>query len=170
MIYVNDIADNLLIITRLFADDTSLAFLVSNVKYTEGILIIISGLRMIAVWTKHWLVSFNPSKTVAKIFLTVLDLVKPSLLLNNTIIEFVDNHKHLVVHNMKKTKLERIQHEAARLVTGLTRSVSIENLMKEIEWLSLSDRRHFQKALTMFKIKIGLAPNYLNNLLPPLVQ
>ena len=53
----------------------------------------------------------------------------------------------------EKTKLERIQYEAGRLVTGLTRSVSIENLIKEIGWLSLSDRRHFQKAVTMFKIK-----------------
>ena len=52
----------------------------------------------------------------------------------------------------EKTKLERIQYESARLVTGLTRSVSIENLIKEIGWLSLSDRRHFQKAVTMFKI------------------
>ena len=70
----------------------------------------------------------------------------------------------------EKTKLERIHYEAARLVTGLTRSVSIENLIKEIGWLSLSDRRHFQKGVTMFKIKNGLAPDYLNILLPPLVS
>ena len=56
-------------------------------------------------------------------------------------------------------------------MTGLTRSASIENLIKEIGWLSLSDRRHFQKALTVFKIKNGLAPDYLNdNLLSPLVS
>ena len=71
---------------------------------------------------------------------------------------------------MKKTKLERIQYEAARLVTGLTRSISIENLIKEIGWLSLSDMRHFQKAVTMFKIKNGLAPDYLNNFPLPLVS
>ena len=70
----------------------------------------------------------------------------------------------------EKTKLERIKYEAVRLVTGLTRSVSIENLIKEIGWLSLFDRRHFQKAVNMFKIKNGLAPDYLNNLLPPLVS
>ena len=185
---------------------------------------------MIAAWAKQWLVSFNPSKTVAIIFSTVLDLVNPSLLFDNTIIEFVDNHKHLgltfskdgkwhahidniltsasrtlgILRSLKyrlgrkamtqiylsylrplleyasvvwdgctqyeKTKLERIQYEAARLVTGLTRSVSIENLIKEIGWLSLSERRHFQKAVTMFKIKNGLAPDYLNKFLPPLVS
>ena len=37
LIYVNDIAENLLITTRLFADDSSLTFSVSNVKDTEGI-------------------------------------------------------------------------------------------------------------------------------------
>ena len=47
--------------------------------------------------------------------------------------------------------------------------MSIENLIKEIGWLSLSDRRLFQKVVTMFKIKNGYAPDYLHNLLPPLV-
>ena len=86
-------AENLLSITRLLADDTSLAFSASDVKDTEGILN--HDLRMTAAWIKQWLVSFNPSKTVAIIFSTVLDLVNPSLLSNNTKIEFVDNHKHL---------------------------------------------------------------------------
>ena len=48
---------------------------------------------------------------------------------------------------------ECIQYEAARLVTGLTRSVSIEKLVKEIDWLSLSDRRNLKKLVAMFKIK-----------------
>ena len=47
LIYVNDIAENLLLsITRLFADDTSLAFSSSDVKDTKGILN--HDLRMIA--------------------------------------------------------------------------------------------------------------------------
>ena len=72
----------------------------------------------------------------------------------------------------EKKTLQQIQYEAAtcRLITGLTRSVSNEKLIKEIGWLSLSDRRLFQKAVTMFKIKSGLAPDYLTNLLPPLVE
>ena len=45
----------------------------------------------------------------------------------------------------EKKQFERIQYEAARLVTGLTRSVLIEKLVKEIGWLSLSDRRNFLK-------------------------
>ena len=41
--------------------------------------------------------------------------------------------------------------------------------MSEIGWLSLSDRRQFQKLVTMYKIVNGTAPEYLCNLLPTLV-
>ena len=34
--------------------------------------------------------------------------------------------------------LQKVQNEAARLVTGLTRSVSLENLFKECGWATLS--------------------------------
>ena len=58
----------------------------------------------------------------------------------------------------EKEQLERFQYEAARIVTGLTRSVSIDNLMSEIGWLPLSDRRQFQKLVTMYKIVNGILP------------
>ena len=41
--------------------------------------------------------------------------------------------------------LEKLQNEAARVVTGLTRSVSLEKLYKECGWAPLSERRQFQK-------------------------
>ena len=37
--------------------------------------------------------------------------------------------------------LQKVQNEAARFVTGLTRSVSLENLYKECGWATLSQRR-----------------------------
>lgn len=45
--------------------------------------------------------------------------------------------------------LDRLQNEAARIVTGLTRSVSIENLYKECGWSSLADRRKQHKLTFM---------------------
>ena len=36
--------------------------------------------------------------------------------------------------------LKKLQNETARIVTGLTRSVSLENLYRECGWLSLSER------------------------------
>ena len=66
--------------------------------------------------------------------------------------------------------LQKIQNEAARLVTGLTRSVSLENLYKECGWLSLSQQRRQQHRLSfMYNVNAGLVP-YLSDLIPPLVS
>ena len=69
----------------------------------------------------------------------------------------------------EKELLEKLQYDAARAVTGLTRSVSIENLLKEIGWVSLSDRRKIQKLILIFKYKNGDLPSYLNDLMPEMV-
>jgi hypothetical protein len=66
--------------------------------------------------------------------------------------------------------IERIQHEAARIVTGLTRSVSLENLYRECGWESLSSRRLLQKNLFMYKAKNHMVPSYISDLLPELVN
>ena len=54
--------------------------------------------------------------------------------------------------------LEKLQHEAARIVTGLTRSVSLENLYKDCGWPSLAISRKYQKLNFMYKA--------LNNMVP----
>ena len=139
LIYVNDIAENLLSITRLFADDTSLAFSSSDVKDTEGIWN--HDLRMIASWAKQWLVSFNPSKTVAILFSTVLDLVKPSLILNNTILYFVDNNKHLGLTLSSDGKwhahIDNILTSASRTL-GTLRSLKYKFCRKTLNQIYLS--------------------------------
>ena len=66
----------------------------------------------------------------------------------------------------EKESLEKLQYEAARIVTGLTRSVSIVKLLKEIGWISLTDRRKIQKHLLIYKEKHGLLPEYLSELFP----
>jgi len=67
---------------------------------------------------------------------------------------------------LEKDSLETIQHESPRIVTGTTRSVSIVNVYKEIGWLSLSDRRKYQKLIYTYKIINGLAPDYLCSIFP----
>ena len=66
LVYVNDIADNLISISRLFADDTSIACSVSNINDIEGILN--HDLQSMSAWSMQWLVSFNPLKTEAILF------------------------------------------------------------------------------------------------------
>ena len=228
LIYVNDIADSLLSITRLFADDSSLFYSASSLDDIQGL--INHDLILLSQWAKQWLVTFNPSKTEAILFTLKNLTYMPLLKFENTFIKFVESHKHLgltlsfngkwtdhldnvkssaakVLGIMRKLKfslsrsalnqiyfsyllptleyassvwdgcsvqnaemLDKIQNEAARIVTGLTRSVSLENLYKECGWVSLSERRKQQKLNFMFKVHQGQVPNYISDLIPPLVR
>ena len=69
----------------------------------------------------------------------------------------------------EKDNLERIQHEAARIVTGLTRSTSLRKLYVELGWLSLENRRLYQRLVIAYKVKQGVTPEFLNNLFPDTV-
>jgi len=46
-----------------------------------------------------------------------------------------------------------MQLEAARIVTGTTLSISTITLYNEIGWLTLEDRRQYQKFVLTYKIK-----------------
>ena len=202
LVYVNDITDSLLSLTRLLADDSSFYYSVSSISDIEGI--INHDLNLISSWAKQWLVTFNPQKTEAILFsLKSVDEL-PKLIFQNTDVTFVENHKHLgitfsqsgqwnahidtilrssskvpgIMSKLKFTlnrkslnqiylsyaplleyasivwdgcsdscanSLTKIQNEAARIVTGLTCSVSLENLFLECGWQSLKDRRETQK-------------------------
>ena len=66
--------------------------------------------------------------------------------------------------------LEKLQNEAARIVTGLTRSVSLENLYRECGWLSLSERCKQQKLNFMYRSVNGLVPTYITDLILPVIR
>ena len=50
LVYVNDIAENLLSLVRLFADDSSLFFSATNLRDIEGV--INHDLALISAWAK----------------------------------------------------------------------------------------------------------------------
>ena len=54
--------------------------------------------------------------------------------------------------------LDKIENEAAPIVTGLTRSVSLNTLYKECGLVSLTERRKQQKLSCMFKFHHDLLP------------
>ena len=60
LIYVNDISESLLSLTRLFADDSSLFYSASSLVDTEGT--INHDLRLLVVWAKQWLVKIQSSE------------------------------------------------------------------------------------------------------------
>ena len=63
LIYVNDIADSLLSLTRLFADDSSLFYSASSLDDIQDL--INHDLILLSQWAKQWLVTFNSSKKEA---------------------------------------------------------------------------------------------------------
>ncbi|MES9883011.1 MAG: reverse transcriptase family protein [Sedimenticola sp.] len=67
----------------------------------------------------------------------------------------------------EKDDIEKIQTEAARITTGATRLVSIESLYQETCWVTLDSRRKLHKLTLLYKMKEGLSPEYLSNILPP---
>ena len=224
LVYVNDIAESLLSITRLYADDSSLYVSARSIDDIEGI--INSDLCIISQWAKQWLVNFNPQKTEAMFFSLCDSNRLPVLLFDNIPIDFVENHKHLgvtfesngrwnehinniiksaskVLGIMRKMKftltrralnqiylsymrpifeyssevwdgcsiylseaVENIQNEAARIVTGATRSCSLENLYSECGWQSLARRREIKKICFMYKHANALLPEYVSSLIP----
>ena len=62
-------------------------------------------------------------------------------------------------------ELEKIQHEAARIVSGATKLVSIDKLLKEVGWDTLSCRRKKHKQILFYKMINGLhlSPTVVNN-------
>ena len=69
-----------------------------------------------------------------------------------------------------KKQLEAIHLEAARIITGATKLCSTEKLLSDLGWDSLQNRRNKHKLTILYKILNGLTPEYLQFILPPLVQ
>ena len=69
----------------------------------------------------------------------------------------------------KKT-LEIIHTEAGRIITGATKLCSIPKSLSQLCWDTLQSRRNKHKLVTFYKVVHGLTPNYLFDLVPPLVQ
>ena len=70
----------------------------------------------------------------------------------------------------EKDEIESVQYEAARIVTGATRSCSKSKLLEETGWDSLEHRRYKHRMVTFFKMVHKEVPAYLKNLVPPRVH
>ena len=96
LVYINDIVRELDCNVRLFADDTSLYIVVKNPLHAANILK--NNLGRIYRWTGVWLVDFNATKPES-IYVTNarkrIQIVRPDLIMDNTILREVDTHKHL---------------------------------------------------------------------------
>ncbi len=69
-----------------------------------------------------------------------------------------------------KNELESVQTEAARIVCGATKYCNIQKLYHELNWETLETRRNKHKLILFYKMKNGLAPPYLCDLIPQQIQ
>ena len=67
-------------------------------------------------------------------------------------------------------RLESVQRNAARIVTGATARCRTQGLYAETSWEPLHDRREFHRQTLMYRIINNQAPKYLIDLLPDLVR
>ena len=70
----------------------------------------------------------------------------------------------------EKQELDKIQNEAARIVTGTTKLVSLVTLYKEICWETLEIRRYNHKLTLFYKMMHNITPLYLSSLVPQSVS
>ena len=61
LIYINNIGEELLSLTRLFADDTSMGYSNSSLDTFE--LVINHDLNKLSIWSEKWLMLINSDKT-----------------------------------------------------------------------------------------------------------
>ena len=226
LLYVNDIADTLCNVARLFADDTSISASSTDIEEIKQTLD--RDLKSLNEWSITWKVAFNPSKT--EILLIGNRNESITLEFNDTLISSSSSHKHLgltfssnakwslhidnicksalkeinVLRKLKFTlsrkalnkiyrtfilplleyacevwdglsvndedKLEKIQLQAARIVTGLPLFASREALYFETGWETLKDRRNRRKLTLFHKIYHRNTPQYLHDIIQPLVR
>jgi hypothetical protein len=67
-------------------------------------------------------------------------------------------------------KLERLQLEAARIITGLPIFTNTKYLSRETGWERLEERRTMRKLQLLYNIQNGSTPSYLLDLIPPTIQ
>ena len=72
-----------------------------------------------------------------------------------------DNSTLLLIH-----KIETVQIEAARIVTGGTKLTSIDLLYKETGWQRLTERREIHRLTYFYKMFNNISPPYLSNIVP----
>ena len=82
LVNINDIVKQLLSLTRLFADNSSLFYAAARLSDLAGI--INHDLIMLSNWAIQWLVKFNPLKTEAVLFTLKYFKDFPQLLFDNT--------------------------------------------------------------------------------------
>jgi hypothetical protein len=94
ILYINNIAENLISLSRRFADDTSFSY--SSRDELQIKTVIDHDLKELDEWSKKWLMSFNPDKTEIMLFSNT-EIPELNFTFNGRTIPITNSHKHLGV-------------------------------------------------------------------------
>ena len=95
LVYTNDFGEQLLYLTRLFADDTSLEYSSPSRDTLE--LVINHDLNKLSTWSGKWFMSLNPDKTEIMICLNMEIPNNLNFSFTGKLISNTSSHKHLGV-------------------------------------------------------------------------
>ena len=65
--FINDVVKHHLSLTRLFEDDSSLLYAAAHIADIAGV--INHDLQLLTNWARQWLVTYNPLKSEAVLFI-----------------------------------------------------------------------------------------------------
>ena len=94
LIFINEIVTDMGCSIKLFADDTTVYFIIEDINTAAENLN--SDLNKVHTWSKKWLVNFNPQKTETLLITRKQEQnIHPALYFNNIPIKELTSHKHL---------------------------------------------------------------------------
>ena len=122
LVYINDLADNLLSDVRLFADDTSLFHVVIDADISADVLN--HDLKAIENWAFQWKMSFNPgpTKQAEQVIFSSKSIkaVHPPIYFSNSAVVTVPHHKHIgLVLDESLTFAEHIKEAVIKARRGI---------------------------------------------------
>ena len=93
LLFINDIADDLIGMAKLFADDTFLSFSSADLAELERVLN--EDLNKLSTWAKRWLTIFNPQKTEVMVISNIHSEYNLQFKYDGNLLDEIDKHKHL---------------------------------------------------------------------------
>ena len=88
------------------------------------------------------------------------------LTLYNSLIQPQFDYCNVVWDNPTKgltDRLQRLQNRAARVITGASYEIRSKDILNDLNWETLAQRREKHKAILMYKITNDLTPSYLSD-------
>ena len=144
-----------------YADDTQLYIAIDPANQALSLTALRNCIEDVMRWK-----ATNAIRSIGRIrkYITKENL---KLLVNALVISRLD-YCNSILYGLPKQdldKLQRIQHTAARLITGTKRYEHIKPALRKLHWLPVESRIIFKVLLITFKIIHGLCPAYLSSLL-----